>query len=288
MNKNDIRGLITLPIVLLIGFLLALAGSDGGARFAGLPVFALCAGVAFLIQWIVFAPSFLGQTEKFFDLTGSLTYIVVTALAVVLSQTSDARAYLLLALVVIWAARLGSFLFRRVHRVGKDGRFDDIKPSFLRFLGVWTVQGLWVTFTAAAAWAAITSGKRAGLDIFAIAGAIIWLMGFAIEATADAQKDAFGKNPQNKGKFIRTGLWARSRHPNYFGEILLWLGVAVIALPALQGWQLLTLISPVFVAILLIKVSGIPLLEARADKKWGGQPDYEAYKKNTPVLLPKI
>lgn len=125
----------------------------------------------------------------------------------------DARALLLMALVVIWAGRLGTFLFRRVHRVGKDGRFDEIKPSFVRFLGVWTVQGLWVTFTAAAALAAITSGKRAGIDLFAVIGAAIWLMGFAIEAVADAQKDAFGKNPQNKGKFIQTGLWARSRHP---------------------------------------------------------------------------
>lgn len=288
MKKEDLKGLIAFPIIVSVGVLVAWAGSQRGSVFDGLPVFAICVGLAFLIQWVVFVPSYLAQTEKFFDLTGSLSYITVMVFAALLSKNIDARSILLMALVLIWAVRLGTFLFRRVHRVGKDGRFDEIKPSFPRFLNVWTVQGLWVTFTAAAALAAITSSIRKEIDIFAIAGAIIWLMGFAIEATADAQKDAFGKNPQNKGKFIHTGLWARSRHPNYFGEILLWLGVAVIALPVLQGWQLLTLISPVFVAILLIKISGIPLLEARADKKWGGQPDYEAYKKNTPVLLPRF
>lgn len=288
MNKENARGLITLPIVILIGALIAWAGSQGGSQFGGLPVFAICLGLAFLIQWVAFVPSFLAQTEKFFDLTGSLTYISITLLTVLLSQTMDARAHLLALLVMVWAVRLGAFLFRRVHRVGKDGRFDEIKPSFIRFLGVWTVQGLWVSLTAAAAWAAITSGTRKGIDVFAVIGAAIWLMGFAIEVISDAQKDAFSKNPQNKGKFIRTGLWARSRHPNYFGEILLWLGIAIIAFPVLQGWPLITLISPVFVALLLIKVSGIPLLEERSDKKWGGQPEYETYKKNTPVLLPRL
>ncbi|HQZ99460.1 MAG TPA: DUF1295 domain-containing protein [Thermoflexales bacterium] len=288
MKKDDLKGLVAFPIVVLVGALVALAGSQGGSVFAGWPVFAICVGLAFLVQWVVFVPSYLAQTEKFFDITGSLTYIGVTILAALLSKNVDARALLLMALVVIWAIRLGTFLFRRVHRVGKDGRFDEIKPSFPRFLNVWTVQGLWVAFTAAAAWAAITSGARKEIDAFAILGAILWLIGFAIEATADAQKNAFSANAANKGKFIRTGLWARSRHPNYFGEILLWVGVALIALPVLQGWQLFTLISPVFVALLLIKVSGIPLLEERADKKWGGQPEYEAYKKNTPVLVPKL
>ena len=102
------------------------------------------------------------------------------------------------------------------------------------------------------------------------------------------QKSHFSADPANKGKFIRTGLWSRSRHPNYFGEITLWVGVAIIALPVLQGWQWIALISPVFVALLITRVSGVPLLEAKADKKWGGQADYEEYKKQTPVLIPKF
>jgi steroid 5-alpha reductase family enzyme len=105
---------------------------------------------------------------------------------------------------------------------------------------------------------------------------------------ADNQKGRFKADPANQGKFISTGLWAKSRHPNYFGEIVLWIGVLLIAVPVLEGWQWVALLSPVFVALLLVKGSGVPLLEAKADKKWGGQPDYEAYKKNTPVLIPKL
>jgi steroid 5-alpha reductase family enzyme len=198
------------------------------------------------------------------------------------------RSALLLVLVVVWAGRLGTFLVRRIRAAGADSRFDEMKPSFLRFLNAWNLQGLWIALTQAAALAAMTSGAAAdGLDAFAFAGAGVWLTGFAFEAVADDQKRRFRKDPANKGAFIRTGLWAWSRHPNYFGEILLWVGVAVIALPALQGAQYLTLISPVFVAVLLIRISGVPMLEAAADKRWGGQEEYEAYKERTPVLAPR-
>ena len=126
------------------------------------------------------------------------------------------------------------------------------------------------------------------MDAFAIVGALVWLIGFVIEVVADAQKSRFNADPANKGKFIRTGLWSRSRHPNYFGEIVLWIGIAIIAIPVLQGWQWVAMISPVFVTILLTRISGIPLLQKKAEAKWGGQADYEEYKKNTPVLIPRL
>ncbi len=280
--------MIIFPILVLIGVLVALAGSQGGATVAGVSVFALVVGLAFLIQWLVFIPSYRMQTEKFFDLTGSLTYISLTLIAILLSADLDTRSLLLAALVIVWALRLGTFLFRRVHKAGKDDRFDEIKPSFFRFLNVWTIQALWVTFTAAAALVAITTSVRKELDLFAVVGALIWTFGFTIEVVADLQKSRFNADPSNKGKFIQTGLWSRSRHPNYFGEIVLWIGIAVIALPVLQGWQWVALISPVFVTLLLTRVSGIPLLEKKANQKWGGQPEYEEYKKRTPVLIPRI
>ncbi len=288
MKTTDRNALIAFPILILIGILVALAGSQGGASVAGVPLFALSVGLAFLIQWLVFIPAYLLQTEKFFDLTGSITYIFVIAIAVFFSKGADGRSILLAALVVIWAIRLGSFLFGRIQKAGKDDRFDEIKPSFIRFLNVWTIQGLWVTFTMAAALVSITTTSRKELDLFAIVGFLVWIFGFAIEVIADSQKRRFSANPDNKGKFIRTGLWSRSRHPNYFGEIILWVGVAMIALPVLQGWQWVALISPVFVTLLLTRVSGVPLLENKADKKWGGQADYESYKKNTPVLIPRL
>ena len=288
MERADRTALLTLPVVVLIGLGVALAGSHGGASIFGMPLFAFSVGVAFLIQWLVFVPAYMLQTEKYFDLTGSLTYISVTIAAVMLSPTADGRSILLAALVVIWAARLGTFLFRRIHGAGKDARFDDIKPSFPRFLLTWTLQGLWVTFTLAAALAAITTTTRRPLGLFALSGGLIWVFGFAIEVVADAQKRRFRADPQNKGEFIATGLWARSRHPNYFGEIVLWIGVAVIALPVLRSWQWVTVISPVFVAMLLMFVSGIPILEKRADEAWGGREDYQAYKKRTPVLILRL
>jgi steroid 5-alpha reductase family enzyme len=287
MNKSERNSLIALPAIVLVGLGVALAGSQGGSQAFGVPVFAIGVALAFVIQWLAFIPAYLQQNEGFFDLTGSLTYITVTILAVVLSAKVDGRSILLLVLVLIWAARLGTYLFRRIQKAGKDARFDEIKPSFVRFLTTWTVQGLWVTLTLAAALAAITTTTRKDLGVFALIGALVWAFGFAIEAISDLQKSRFRAAPANKGKFIRSGLWAWSRHPNYFGEIVLWIGVAVIALPVLRGWQWVTLISPAFVALLITRISGVPMLEQRADEKWGGQKEYEEYKAKTPVLIPR-
>jgi steroid 5-alpha reductase family enzyme len=287
MERSDRNALVALPIVVLIGAAVAWAGSQGGGKFHGVPVFALAVGLAFVMQWVAFIPAYLRQTESFYDLTGSLTYITVTTVAVLLAPATDARTVLLLALVVVWAVRLGSYLFRRIRKAGKDERFDAIKPSFFRFLNAWTLQALWVSLTLAAALAAITTTVRRGLDALAFLGLLVWIAGFALEATADRQKSRFRADPANHGRFIHTGVWAWSRHPNYFGEIVLWVGVAIIAIPVLRGWQWVTLVSPLFVALLLTRVSGVPLLERRADKSWGGQPDYEAYKARTPVLVPR-
>ena len=291
MKKTNLTSLVIFPILVLVGFLVALAGSQGGVTLGSLPAFAIVVGLAFVIQWLVFIPAYAFQTEKFFDITGSITYITVTGVALYSSRDSvplDARSILVAMLVIVWAARLGTFLFSRIQKTGKDDRFDEIKPDFFRFLNVWTIQGLWITFTAAAALVAITSSARKDLDVFAIVGTLVWVIGFAIEVSADAQKSRFNADPANKGKFIRTGLWSRSRHPNYFGEIVLWIGIAIIAIPVLQGWQWVAMISPLFVTLLLTRVSGVPLLEKKADKKWGGQVDYEEYKKNTPVLIPRL
>ncbi|MCR9289588.1 DUF1295 domain-containing protein [Saprospiraceae bacterium] len=286
MNKQQIiKSLIIVPI---IGILIAFAGSQNGQEINGIPVFAICVCTAFVINWLAFIPAYRMQTEKFYDLTGSFTYISVTILALALSKQVDMLSFILAALVMIWAIRLGTFLFRRIHKAGKDDRFDTIKPDFFRFLNAWTIQALWVTFTAAPALILITTTKRVDIGFIAIIGLIVWVVGFGIEVIADHQKSQFRKNPANKSKFIKTGLWGRSRHPNYFGEIVLWIGVTIIAIPSFQGWQWVGLISPIFVTLLLTRVSGVPMLEAKADKKWGGQADYETYKAETPVLIPKL
>jgi len=285
MNESEKKRLIALPVALALWAGLAWAGGQGSVRIGGVPLFVLCVDLAMVIQWIAFVPAYLGRTERFFDLTGSLTYILCTGVAVALGPPLGLRSAILATLVVVWAARLGSFLFLRIHRAGADRRFDEIRGSFVRFFVAWTLQGVWVTYTMGAALAVVTSERSQSLGVFGWLGLTLWVLGFGIEAVADAQKKRFRSRPENADRFIRSGLWAWSRHPNYFGEILLWFGVAMIATPALQGWQYVTLLSPVFVTFLLTKVSGVPLLEERADAKWGGDPEYETYKASTPVLM---
>jgi steroid 5-alpha reductase family enzyme len=287
MEKEEKTALIALPIIILFGIGLAIAGSQGGAAFAGLPVFAIGVAMAFIMNWVAFIPAYLRQTEKFFDLMGGITFISVTVLAVLISPIVDGRSWLLLGMIIVWALRLSSFLYKRVHAAGEDRRFRELKPSFPRFLLTWTLQGIWVSFSLAAALAAITSKARLDLSVFALVGFLVWAFGFGFEVISDSQKSKFKDDPANKGKFINTGLWSWSRHPNYFGEIVLWIGVAIVALPILQGWQWITMISPFFITLLLTRVSGIPMLESRADEKWGGQEDYEAYKANTSILIPR-
>jgi len=286
MSKENLRYYIGILVIVLLGLGVALAGSQGGYKVGGMPIYALGIVVAFLIQWLVFIPAYINKTEKFFDLTGSITYITVMVIAVVLSPVKDFRSWVLLGMVAIWALRLGTFLYQRIKKAGEDRRFREIKQSFPRFLQTWTLQGLWVTFSLAAALVVVTSQKRVDFDIFAIIGLLVWAFGFGLEAIADRQKSDFRKDPTNEGKFIQSGLWSWSRHPNYFGEIVLWIGVMIIALPVLVGWQWVALISPIFITILLTRVSGVPMLEKRADEKWGGQADYEDYKATTSVLIP--
>ena len=286
-ERTDQQIITGIFITVVIGALVSWAGSDGGDRFGALPIFALCGALAFAVNWAVFIPSAVNATEHYYDLTGGITYITVTAVAVLLSQPLDLRSAIVAGMVMFWSIRLASFLFVRISRAGKDSRFDTMKHKPVRFFLAWTLQGLWVLLTAACALAIITGGNREPLGVVGYVGIAVWIAGILIEIVADRQKSAFRADPANKGKFITTGLWAWSRHPNYFGEIVIWIGMAIIALPVLQGWQYVTLISPVFVTFLLTKVSGVPLLEAAADERWGGQDEYEAYKQSTPVLIMK-
>jgi len=241
---------------------------------------------AFIIQWILFIPAYLFQTEKFFDISGSFTYIFVITYTLCLSYNSSGINYgniLLSSFIIIWAIRLGSFLFFRIKKDGEDKRFRSIKPSPTRFFMTWSLQGMWVSICSACALAGIANGIIVN-SLFYF-GAFIFVLGFIVEIIADNQKTKFRKDPANKDKFIDSGLWSYSRHPNYLGEITLWLGVSIMSLSSLTGWQLITLISPVFTYILLVYISGVRILEARGKKKWGHLDSYKDYVKKTPSLL---
>lgn len=282
------RSLAASAVAVAVAGGVAAAGSQGGVALGGVPVFALCVALAFVLQWAAFVPAWIWRTERYFDLAGSGTFLTLVLVAVSARGAPDARALAIAAMVAIWAVRLGAFLFARIRRQGFDRRFDRIKHDAARFFLTWTLQGLWVSLTLSAALGAVTAAPAVPLGWPAAAGIALWGAGFIVEVAADVQKGRFRREAVNSGRFIATGLWARCRHPNYLGEILLWTGVAVAALPTLDGWRYVTLVSPVFVWLLLTRVSGIPLLEAQADRKWGADPAYQAYKARTPVLVPRI
>jgi len=286
MQNELVKRLLILLLILLVGGGISVAGGNGGATFANIPVFVICGVWAFLVNWVAFVPANAAQTEKYYDLVGSLTYLSMIGLALLLTTQVSNRGLIAAAMVAVWALRLGTFLFIRISNDGHDDRFDEIKVKPSRFFIAWTIQGLWALVTAACALAIITGGNQAPLGLVGKLGIFIWLVGFIIEVVADSQKRSFRKNPNNKGKFINTGIWSWSRHPNYFGEIALWFGMAIMAIPVLSGLQWVTLISPIFVVFLLTKVSGIPTLAKKAKQRWGDDTDYQAYVANTSLLIP--
>jgi len=283
------RDLFVSIITVIVAGVFAWAGSYSGPSFAGFPALVLIMGTGFLIHWIIFLPSFFAKTEKFYDITGTVAYFVMTGLAVYIASQSSSLSLLskiVVAMVLVWALRLGLFLLIRVFHVGEDKRFFEAKKSFSKFLMFFCISGLWVFLTVANALTLILNNPDMNVDLFLGIGVIIWITGFLFEVIADEQKRRFRNNDSNHGQFITTGLWSISRHPNYFGEILIWIGMAVISFPVLSGWQYATLISPLFVILLLTKVSGINLLEESAGKKWGSLDEYQTYKANTAVLIP--
>ena len=282
------KALIVVLVSPFIGLGLILISGRDGVMLGQIPVFDLCIVGAFLCQWLAFIPSYLYQTEHYFDLSGSATYIAIATIALVFGALGDPRSILLAALIIVWATRLGGFLFSRVRKKGSDSRFKDILPNFRVNLLTWTLQAIWVSVTASCALVAITSANKVPIDGWAILGLILWCAGFTIEVLADRQKQVFRSKPENARRFITTGLWAWSRHPNYLGEIMLWTGIAIMALPVLVGWQFATLMSPFFVYYLLTRVSGIEMQERQNDKTWGADAEYWKYKDSTPALWPFI
>ena len=281
------QSVIAIAASICTAFFVVIACSDNGLNASGIKLFALCSILAFLIQWICFIPSWLFHTEKFFDLIGSATYLTITIVSLIALPEVDARSVLLGLMICSWGLRLGAFLFARIKAVGHDARFDLMKYNFAQFLMTWTIQGLWVVLTTSAALSAITSNSKKDFGWIGAIGVITWLLGFIIEIVSDEQKRRFKLDPKNQNSFINRGLWAWSQHPNYFGEIVLWAGVSLVALPALSGWQYVSLISPIFVFVLLTKISGIPMLDSAAKKRWGDDLEFQKYKEVTPVLFLK-
>lgn len=262
---------------------------------------------------LVFVPQ---QNERYFDLFGSIGFVSTTLFSLyfpalrtryllgqavnfsAVFKTFHTRQLVMSALTALWAGRLGSFLFQRIRKHGKDGRFDEIKTKPLQFFGVWLFQGTWVALTALPVYAVNALGPmQPAFGALELVGLTAWAGAFLYEVVADRQKSAWREGQKNKEhdeKFITSGLWAQSRHPNYVGEVSMWAAMYLIGLralqsPALPGWMpLAALASPLFEYGLIRYISGVPMLEEKAEKNYGKTKEWQEYKKNTPVFFPKI
>lgn len=244
-------------------------------------------GIALLIQLVMFIPAFIFKTDKLTDMSYGLTFIIL-ALIVLLQSTLSTGKLILLAIISIWAIRLVIYLFVRIKKIGKDKRFDGMREDFRKFLSFWILQGfsVWMIMIPSSIY---LGSSVTTISIISLVGLVIWVKGLLIETIADYQKFMFKNNPKNKSKWTQTGLWKYSRHPNYFGEMLCWIGVYIFTFSSLQGLNILFgLASPIYITFILLFVTGIPKLEKKYDERYKGNKEYEEYKRKTSlfVLLP--
>ena len=244
------------------------------------------------IQWVAFIPAYLKKTERFYDLTGSLTYLTLVWLGLSWANQEDlltTRRIVVVGMVSLWAIRLGGYLFLRIQRRGGDPRLDEIKRHAASFFMTWTLQALWVYLTLLPVMIILTRNTRVGpLHWSELLGWFIWGIGWLIEIIADRQKSRFQQDPDSRDQWINQGLWRYVQHPNYAGEMILWLGIFISGVAHYSGGEWWAVVSPVFVFCLLRYVSGIPLLRERARARWGDDPAYAAYANATPLLIPAL
>ena len=286
--KKEVRSALTSIVFLFCIYLLSFLGSNVVSTIQTINSFTFLLLLSVIIQVIFFIPSFILKTEKLYDLIGSTTYIIVITIAYLSVNTKTATDTILFLFVVLWGTRLGTYLFRRIQRDSEDVRFEKAKRNFFWFLQYWMGQALWVSITSCAAVISILNTEPNTLGINGIIGILIWLIGFSFEVIADSQKNNFKKAENTNEKFISDGLWSISRHPNYFGEITLWIGIYIISYTSFSGYEYLSIVSPIFVYILLTRMSGINMLEKIADERYGNINSYIEYKNNTPILIPNI
>lgn len=241
--------------------------------------------IALGLNILMFIPAYLWKTDKLTDISYAVTFALLAIIGLVAGGITIPSIILVTA-ILIWSIRLGSYLLIRIHKMGRDKRFDEMRKSFWRFGRFWVLQGLtvWIVLLPSLLFLAKSPTE---LNWYAYAGLTIWAFGLTIEAVADMQKFRFINNTKNKGKWIDTGIWKYSRHPNYFGEMALWFGLYIFVFGNLSNTEaLIGIIGPLYIALLILFVSGVPLLEKRANKKWGDNPEYIKYKQRTSILIP--
>lgn len=242
---------------------------------------------SFAINMAFFAFAATFKTDKVTDLSYSLSFFILAPVLLLSAGSNYVLVQIILTIaIMIWAFRLGAYLLNRIITIGKDDRFDDKRGDFIKFLKFWILQTMVVWIVMLPFSLFLTTRPVKTFFEATIIGLSIFLIGFIIESFSDAQKFSYRSKKENKGHWIDTGLWKYSRHPNYFGEILVWWGLFIIVYPMLSGWGWLTVLGPLTITLFLLKVSGIPLLEKENDKKYGDNPEFALYRKNTSLLIP--
>jgi len=241
----------------------------------------LSLGIALAVNGAFFAVAAARRTDVVTDLSYSLTFAL---LAVVLLLTGAAEPVQLVAslLVVVWAVRLGTYLFRRIMRMKVDHRFDGMRDEPLRFARFWLLQAITVAVVMLPVSYLLDQENPPGLGVWSVVGAAVWLVGLLVEVIADAQKSAFRAKEENSERFIASGLWRYSRHPNYFFEWLHWFTYVFLAVGGHLFW--LSLAGPVVMFAFLYRVSGIPWTEAQSLRSRGE--DYRTYQRQVSAFFP--
>lgn len=237
------------------------------------------------INFLLFLVAYRRQSDKLTDFAYALSFITVTIVVLVTAPHRSLEVYAIAAMVLFWALRLGGFLVYRIRKSGKDARFDELRSHFFSFLKFWLAQGV-VAWLLLLPLIFVASNSQSVPRLWLV-GTLIWAAGLGIEALADQQKYRFKQRPENNGKWIDEGIWRYSRHPNYFGEMCVWVGVYVAAFGGMTDIErLIGLVSPLAITISLLFISGIPILERSADKRWGNDKNYQSYKHRTSLLVP--
>jgi steroid 5-alpha reductase family enzyme len=229
-----------------------------------------------LIQVLFFIFASIFKTDKFTDLSYGLTFVFVAIYLLI-----KGGSVILLIMPILWGIRLATYLFIRILKIKKDQRFDGVRENFWQFAKFWLLQAISIFIISLPFIFASLNNLPKNICFLAL---ILFFVGLFIETIADWQKYQF-KNKQNeKDLFIKHGLWKYSRHPNYFGEMLMWWSIYLFIVSDLNGWQHMLIIGPIYISSLLLFVTGVPTLEKKYEKRYGSE--WANYKKQTSLIIP--